>query len=105
MYEGVKITIGGADYIVPPLNLKRFRALKPKLAALEAVSADLTVEQMDVMVECVHAALSRNYPEITPDQIEEMIDLGNMTRIFRAVMSVSGLEQRLGEASPGMMEK
>ena len=101
MYEGVTVTIGGENYIVPPLNFKQLRAFKPKLARLGKDQAgDLTEEQMDIMSEVIHAALTRNYPDLTRERIEEMLDLGNIGRIFKAAMNASGLEQQQGEAKP-----
>ncbi len=101
MYEGVTVTIGEVDYIVPPLNFRKLRALRPKLDLLKTLSADLSEGQIAVMVECVHAAMTRNYPDLTIAEVEELLDLGNMARIFKAVMNASGMEQRLGEAEPG----
>jgi hypothetical protein len=43
------------------------------------------------------ASLSRNYPDITLERVQEIVDVGNMTAAIKAVLSVSGYR----EAAPG----
>ena len=61
--------------------------------------------QIGVLVEIVAAALQRNYPEATPDMVENLLDLGNASAVLNAVLTGSGLklsDNRLGEApAPG----
>ena len=53
----------------------------------------------------VAAALQRNYPEMTPDKVENLLDLGNASAVLNAVLTGSGLKPggaAMGEASaPG----
>lgn len=97
--DGVKIKMAGTDYIVPPLSFKHLRKLQPKLTLLGNIIGVPSDEQMEAVTELVHAALSRNYPEMTPDSVEELIDLSNLSTIMNAIMGVSGLVQ--GEAAAG----
>jgi hypothetical protein len=101
MFDGVKITIGGTDYIVPPLNLGRIRKLKTELEAAQGYrdTKVLTDEQIDTYVTIIHSGFERNYPDITREEIEEMIDLANLGAVYRALMSVSGFVP--GGAKPG----
>lgn len=101
MFDGVKITIGDTDYIVPPLNLGRLRKLRAELDAVQEFrdSKTLTDEQIDVYINVIHSALTRNYPDITREDIEDMIDLVNLGPVFKAIMGISGLVQ--GGARPG----
>lgn len=97
MIDGVQIRIGGEDYVIPPLNFKQLKALKSKLDFKTEPGALISDEQMDAMIEVIHAAMSRNYPQYTKEQVEEMIDLGNMNAVFSAVMNSSGLVKKPGE--------
>ena len=61
--------------------------------------------QINVLIDIVTAALQRNYPETTPDKVENLLDLGNAGAVLNAVLTGSGLKPggaAMGEASaPG----
>ena len=59
-----------------------------------------TPEQMQGVCEIVHAALSRNYDDLTIEQVEDIIDLRNAGAVIQAVMGQSGLTQSK-DAAPG----
>jgi hypothetical protein len=95
MIEGVAVKMGGETFIVPPLNFKRLRKLKPILEKVKtsAPGGDMSDEQFDASVDIVHTALARNYPDLERERVEELLDLGNMTKVMAAVMGQSGLVQ------------
>jgi hypothetical protein len=105
MLPGVTIIMGGRDWLVPPLTLGQLRRLMPKVRQLTEIDSSMGEAQIGVLVEIVAAALQRNYPEVTPDMVENLLDLGNAGAALNAVLTGSGLrlgESRLGEASaPG----
>jgi len=86
--DGEKLILGGREFIVPPINLKRLKNLLPLIESLTKETD--TLKQMDGTSQILHAALSRNYPEITLDEVEEMIDLGNFMSVLKAVLGGSG---------------
>lgn len=94
MIEGVKVMMGGKEWIVPALNFKQVRSIQGTLAQQQA---DPTFDTFGLTVEVVQLALSRNYPEITKDEVEELVDLRNAKELFRVVMGQSGMI----EAAPG----
>jgi hypothetical protein len=105
MLPGVTIAMGGQDWLVPPLTLGQLRRLMPKVRQLTEIGASMGETQIGVLVEIVAAALQRNYPEVTPDMVENLLDLGNASTVLNAVLTGSGLklrDNRLGEAvAPG----
>ena len=92
--KGIDINLSGVDYVVPPLNLASLQILQDKLATFTG-GAD--VKSVGVVADCAHAALKRNYPEITREELLEVIDLGNMLELMNAIMGISGM-QGTGEA-------
>jgi hypothetical protein len=106
MVPGVTVAMGGQDWIVPPLTLGQLRRLMPKVRQLTEIGASMGEPQISVLVDIVTAALQRNYPEITPDQVENFLDLGNASAVLNAVLTGSGLKPSgaaVGEApAPGM---
>jgi hypothetical protein len=109
MIPGVIVAMGGRDWTVPPLTLGQLRRLMPKVRQLTDIGAQMDETQIGVLVEIVTAALERNYPDMTADTVEHLLDLGNAGAVLHAVLTGSGLrppEQAPGEArapepSPG----
>ena len=105
MIPGVAVAMGGQDWIVPPLTLGQLRRLMPKVRQLTEIGASMGETQINVLIDIVAAALQRNYPEMTPDKVENLLDLGNASAVLNAVLTGSGLKPggaAMGEASaPG----
>lgn len=99
LFDGATVRMGGRDWTVPPLTFRQLRRLQPQLERLARINAAATPEQIGAVSEIVQAALSRNYPDITVDEVEDMLDLGNAGRVIAAILSSSGLVP--GEARPG----
>jgi ribosomal protein L18E len=99
-FEGKTIKAGGKEWIIPALTFKQLKRLRDKLSKLSIKSNGIPEpEQLDVIVEVVHASLSRNYPEVTLEEVEDMIDMDNVLTVLGAVMGQSGLVQaQSGEA-------
>jgi hypothetical protein len=93
MIPGIKISMGGSDYEVPPLTLGQLKRLQPIIARLGSQDQN---EIFDAISEIVQVALSRNYPSISKEQVEDLLDLANCADTVAAVLRGSGL--KLGEA-------
>lgn len=91
MIKGIKVNLGGTDYIVPPLSLGALELYQDELetftGAIDKASTTLTIN-------IGTAALRRNYPDLTREQVADMIDVANMMEVFEAVMDVSGLKRK-----------
>ena len=95
---GTPINLGGVEYILAPLNLdqvRKFESVLPTLGQKETLGENIT-ESLPV----IHASLSRNYPDITLEQVSGLIDLGNLQAACLAVISISGYEKSAGEPAP-----
>ena len=91
MIPGVTITMGGQEWTVPPLTLGQLRLLMPKVRELSDVNTQMGESQIGILVEIVSVALQRNYPGITADTVESLLDLGNAAPVLSAVLTGSGL--------------
>ncbi len=93
-FQGITITINGEERVAPPLTLGAMRKLLPLIKTLnidkKGVPSD---EDFGTMVAVVHASLVRNYPDITPQEIEDGLDMQEFLSCISAIMSVSGLQQ------------
>src|SRR2546421_1426829 len=103
MIPGVAVAMGGQDWIVPPLTLGQLRRLMPKVRQLTEVGASMGEAQINVLIDIITAALQRNYPETTPEKVENLLDLGNASAVLNAVLTGSGLKPggaAMGEHQP-----
>ena len=85
MIPGVAVAMGGHDWVVPPLTLGQLRRLMPQVRQLTEIGASMGEAQIAVLVDIVTAALQRNYPEMTPGEVENLLDLGNASAVLNAV--------------------
>lgn len=98
MFDGITIKMGEAEYVVPPLTLGAVRRLMPKIEQMTGSLKAMTVtdETMQAVVEVVLASLKRNYPDMTAEVLEELIDVSNMSLVVSAVLGVSGFVRKEG---------
>ncbi|TXH41839.1 MAG: hypothetical protein E6Q97_36750 [Desulfurellales bacterium] len=95
--DGVEINLGGHPFVVPPLNFKQLKQLRPLIQTLGDIKATSDEAKIQTFVTICGAALRRNYANLTDDDLEELIDLNNVGHVVLAVLNSSGLVQRVGE--------
>lgn len=102
LIEGTPIKIGRREYVVPALNLKGVRRVQKLLPILEQPSHP---EFFDSALEMLVLAISRNYPDITREQLEEDVDLNSLDRLITATLGAFGFVPKAKgetlEATPG----
>jgi hypothetical protein len=101
-FDGDRLKLGDREFVVPPLNWRRIRKIMPILERMKDITAGggltITESMLDDSLTVIFEAVSRNYPEITRDDLEELVDLVNAPKVIMAVMGLSGLLQ--GEPAP-----
>ena len=89
--KGVDVTFSdGTILVVPPLNLAAIEVLQDRFMSWDGKVSPETVK---LVVDVTFLALKRNYPEMTREQVAELIDLSSMSACMSAVMQVSGFVQ------------
>lgn len=94
--KGVSVNLNGVEYIIPPIALGALEQLQGRISQFNGDAGDS--QQVSTVIDCAHAALKRNYPEISREEVAEMIDIANMMEVFEAVMDVSGMKRKAQEA-------
>ena len=87
---------GGQVYIVPPLALGNLQMLQDKLTAMTGVEA-MNPASIATVLDATHAALVRNYPDMTREKVGQLVDLGNMFEVIGCVMDVTGAKRKSSE--------
>ena len=93
-FAGEPVLLGDTEYTVPPLGLFAVKTLLPTIQRI-AISPSGGVAnlwgQLDDVLDLCHAALLRNYPDLTREALVELIDLTNFATLVDAVVRQSGL--------------
>ena len=101
MIPGKELELGGKKLIVAPLTAG---ACKQYQAEINAVKFG-GMPDIDLVSRLALSSLKRNYPEMTAEDVDEMIDRGNYFTGWDAVINLSGLVEQVGELARKMQEK
>lgn len=102
-HDGTPIKMDGAWWVFPPLTVAQVRRLAPKVSKLGGKGLSLAAigdfgEVIEPVVDILHAAIMRNYPALTRDAFEDMLDLASMQAASVALFQISGFVQGEGPA-------
>ena len=92
LIDGVKITMRGTQYEISPLTFRQVRELKDKIARVTTVSNQMTDLEYDDFFDIVLAGMQRNYPDMTCELLEDILDLGNARKVLSALFGGHGVE-------------
>lgn len=97
---GVAVNLGGIDFVLAPLGLRLAREFEAKGKQLRDENAGDDA-QIEFGIEIILASLNRNYPEITLDELRELIDSANVIEAQQAIAGISGMKRvKPGELAP-----
>lgn len=87
----IKVRVGDTEMVARPLTCYAVRTLTGHAAKIR--SGDATeLQAMDMMLDLVHASLTREQPEVTRDSLERALDLVELKALGAKIMEISGLE-------------
>ena len=96
MFEGVTTTVGDRELVVPRVPLKAFRLHPEWFEKLDHMSGTLKPEDVGNLLDIIHSALERNYPDMSLDAVETLLDINNVSKLLLLVMGQStGEAERL----------
>ncbi len=94
LLPGIPFDFGaGRVLVVPPLSLTALEKFNAQLSALPELAAT-DPKAIGTILELAHQTLRRNYPEMSRDEVGDLIDLGNMAELYACLMDVGGLRRR-----------
>jgi hypothetical protein len=99
MHDGISVRLGGDEFIVPALTFRQLRTLLPKLDRLQDPGARFDAAQLDAVVDIAHAALGRNYPDLTREDLEDRLTFADVPNVIAAVLTGSGLSQPITQGA------
>lgn len=94
--KGIKLTLGdGKEYVIAPLLLG---ALEDMQESISSVGDGLDPDTIRTMIDTAHSSLLRNYPDMTREDVRQLLDVANMADVFEACMDMSGMKRKAIEA-------
>ncbi len=92
MIPGTKMILGDKEYEIPPLTFEQWKVLEPQLKLV--INAPILASAdgaREACTEIVGAAMRRNYPDMTDDDITAVLDFGNYIAVLRAMIGTPTL--------------
>jgi len=87
MIPGKKFNLGGKIYEIPPITYPQVCRLRETIdKIIEAGREPCASPPFGAYLTIIHAALLRNYPEITREELGNLIDLGNLLPLLSAAL-------------------
>ena len=114
LVEGEVFNVGGHELTVPPLSLGSVKRLVPMFAIVQANPFNKGEDMerfIGAAVKIIHAAVKRNYPDVTEADIEDAVDMKVLPAMIAVVCGQSGIVSKaqageegvpMGESSGGV---
>lgn len=90
------ITLHGREFHLSPLNLGDLRRLEPVLLGVES-GIEKGFGSLLSLVPVIHASLVKLHPELAIHELEDLLDLANLSATLDRVLEVSGLTRKAAE--------
>lgn len=92
-FPGVSIVVAGSTFVVPRLSLRQMQVLKDQLKRIQEKAKEIDLDaQIGDITDIVHAAVGRNYPDLSRDELGDLLDLGTVGPFLRAAIDGSAEE-------------
>lgn len=85
--RGTPLKIDGQTIVFAPLSLGSIEKLLPALQSFQP-------NDVSTVIDVAHKSLKRNYPNITREDVADIIYMDQLADVMQAVMSVSGLAEK-----------
>ena len=93
MIKGIEMEMGGEKFVIPALTLGQLRSGAFDLMKEhdQLVTDGKTLEALGLRAKVILLAVKRNYPEMNEAAMDNLLDMENNLRIWRAVLGQSGI--------------
>lgn len=90
---GKEKELGGVMRIVAPLNAAAVKQYREQINAISTGQ----IPDIELVAKLAYASLKRNYPQITLEEVEDVVDYDNFFELWVIMMNVSGLVEQAGK--------
>ncbi len=101
MIPGKRFTLAdGKDYVVPPLTFRQMKGLDDD-GTTAKIFGQNAQERALAGFRMIHAALARNYAEVSEDGLQDLLDPGLVEAIVPVLFGKVKPEDRVAGKAPG----
>lgn len=90
---GKSLTLGGQELVLAPLNAAAVKQYRDEIKGVFVGD----MPDIELVAKLAHASLTRNYPDMTLAEVEDIIDYGNLFEVWEELMNLSGLVAQAGK--------
>ncbi|MET3134614.1 hypothetical protein AAKU55_004914 [Oxalobacteraceae bacterium GrIS 1.11] len=90
---GTEMHLGGQLFVLAPLNAAAVKQYRDQIKSVFVGG----LPDIELVAKLAHASLRRNYPEITLNDVEELIDYSNVFDVWETLLNLSGLVAQAGK--------
>lgn len=103
MVDGVAVRMGGEEFIIPALNFQVWQELDETINEVQKSFGKMgeLSEARPKIILVVSRAMRINYPDISDEQVKELLDLRNMMIAWCAAIGVDYKPKAAGEKPAG----
>lgn len=95
LIKGVDVVLGPSTYTIPPLNFRMLQELAEQIAIVNKGGSFVSDEATrTAFTTVIHASIKRNYPDMTYDQVLDLLDVTNAQKAMLALLGVSGFDKK-----------
>ena len=100
-FDGEIVRIGDRDFVLPSLTVKQAKQLWPQMLELDkGITPENLPTKYEDALKVIHAALARNYSEVTMEALEDLVEIKDLRRLLLVVSGQSGMRTAPGGAVP-----
>ena len=93
-YGGKRLWMAGRWLVVPSVSTRYGRENWEKFKMFtEPGKTEDAQSRLTAAVDIIHAAMVRNYPDLTRDDVEDMVGMGDYLELIKVVYTVSGISE------------
>lgn len=83
------------EWIVPPFTFRQARQAPEILQQIFGAPNFAEVALSDPAITLTHMALARNYPELSKEDVVDLLDTANLWEVLEAIWTLGGLRELL----------
>ncbi len=92
-YKGIPFAFNNQQtLVIPPIAIGYLEQLQERVSLVNGNTLD--PEQISTIIDTLYIALRRNYPDMTREDVADLVDLGTMTEAFECAMDISGMKRK-----------
>ena len=91
-HKGILFNVGGQILVIPPITREEHEKWRVKSNNFSENIFDPAA--LPALIDAIHSAIARNYPDMTREQVAEGVDFINLQKLFEALLDVKGTRQK-----------